>query len=289
MLRLLIALLLIALPISGQQLELRFLDVGQGDAVLIREGGKSALVDAGPSADIRRQLEALGVDTIDLLVASHNHADHIGGMTAVLSGAAVRYYMDNAVPHTSATYQRTLQAVVASGAQYLRPTARTITIGSAQLRILQPPPDSRDHNNASIGVLVRYGDFLALLTGDSEWEELKYWLTADSVPRVHVIKVAHHGSRNGTSVEWAEATRPLMAVISVGAGNSYGHPAPGVLAQWQAVGARVHRTDRDGSVVVFANRDASFVVSTARSDTTGFVRVRPFGGSGRVPKRPRTP
>src|SRR6267143_678024 len=107
--RLALILLLLAFPLRGQQLELRFLDVGQGDAAVIREGGKTVLIDAGRSARIMLQLQMLGIDRIDLVVASHNHADHIGGMIAVLSGTIVPYSLDNGVPHTTATYQRTLQ------------------------------------------------------------------------------------------------------------------------------------------------------------------------------------
>lgn len=265
MLRLLFALLLLALPLSGQQLELRFLDVGQADAVVIRQGGKTALVDAGSGGAIIGHLRALRIDTLDLVVASHNHADHIGGMTAVLSGTVVRFYLDNGVPHTTATYQRTIQAVAASGAQYLRPTARTITLGSARLRVLPPPPGlTGDQNNSSVGILVEYGQFRALLTGDSELLELGYWLANDSVPRVHVVKAAHHGSWNGTSAAWAQATRPQVAVISVGAGNSYGHPSPAAIERWESLGTRVHRTDLEGTVLILANTDGSFVVTTAR-------------------------
>jgi len=273
--RLTLILLLLAFPAWGQQLELRFLDVGQGDATVIREGGKTVLVDAGRSARIMLQLQALGIDTIDLVVASHNHADHLGGMPAVLSGAAVPYYLDNGVPHTTATYQRTLQAVVASGAQYLRPTHRTITLGAAQLRVLPPPPN-RDQNNSSVGLLVEYGEFRALLTGDSELYELQYWLRTESIPRVNVVKVAHHGSWNGTTSEWVQTTRPEVAVISVGARNSYGHPSLRVIQQWQSVGARVHRTDVEGTVSIFANMDGTFTTRTERPDTTRIARVRPF-------------
>src|SRR5207253_9254709 len=168
------------------------------------------------------------IDTIDLLVASHNHADHIGGMAAILSNTGVRYYLDSGVPHATATYQRTIQAVVESGAQYLRASDRTITLGSAQLRVLPPPP-SRDQNNSSVGLLVEYGEFRALLTGDSELYELQYWLNNESIPRVNVVKVAHHGSSNGTSPEWVQRTRPELAVISVVARNSYGHPSAWVI------------------------------------------------------------
>jgi beta-lactamase superfamily II metal-dependent hydrolase len=185
-------------------------------------------------------------------------------MAAVLGGTVVRYYLDNGVPHTTVTYQRTIQAVSASGAQYLRATARTITLGSARLRVLPPPTAGGDQNNSSVGLLVEFGAFRALLTGDSELPELQYWLSNDSVPRVHVVKVAHHGSWNGTSPAWAEETRPQVAVISVGAGNSYGHPSAAAIRQWESVGARIHRTDLEGTVLILANTDGSFVVTTGR-------------------------
>jgi beta-lactamase superfamily II metal-dependent hydrolase len=259
--RLTLALLLAPAALAGQQLELRFLDVGQGDAVVVREGGKTVLIDAGPSAHVVAQLRALGIDTIDLVVASHNHADHIGGMAAVLAGFAVRFYLDNGVPHTTATYRRTIDAVQAGGAQYLRASARSITLGTARLRVLAPPSGLEGHNNSSVGVLVEYGGFRALLTGDSEAAELDAWLRDDSVPRVQIVKVAHHGSSNGTTLDWVRATRPAIAVVSVGAGNGYGHPAPQVVAAWEAAGARVYRTDRDGTIVVLAREDGGFAVS----------------------------
>lgn len=273
-----VALLCLApvLPLRGQQLEIRFLDVGQADAVLVREGGKTALIDAGQSGALVSQIRALGVDTIDLVVASHNHADHIGGIASVLSQFVVRFYLDNGVPHTTATYQRVLQAVAASGAQYLRPTARTITLGTARLRVIPPPPGVADQNNASVGILVEYGEFRALLTGDSELDELEYWLRHDSVPRVQVVKVAHHGSWNGTSAEWVERTQPAAAVISVGAGNAYGHPSPQAEALWQGAGARVYRTDKDGGVLMLANRDGTFVVTTERAAAPSAITVRPY-------------
>lgn len=272
--RVLLLIALLGAPLHAQSLTIRFLDVGQGDAALISEGGKHVLVDAGPGAAIVRYLRAFGVDTLDLLVASHNHADHIGGMTAVLGGTVVRYYMDNGVPHTTATYQRTLAAVQQSGATYLQATARTITLGTARLRILAPPPGVTDHNNASVGMLVEYGNFRAVLTGDSEAFELGHWLTTAAIPRVQVVKVAHHGSSNASTAAWAQATRPGVAVISVGAGNTYGHPSSAVLALWESVGASVYRTDRDGTVSVTATADGHFSVSRMM---VGSARVEPAG------------
>lgn len=248
--------------LTTQSLELHFLDVGQGDAVLLREGGKTALIDAGPgSGNVMRYLRALGVDTIDLVVASHNHADHIGGMTAVLGGAVVRFYLDNGLPTTTATYQRTIAAVQASGAQYLQATSRTVSLGAARLRVLPPLPGARDQNNASVGIRVDYGDFHAYLTGDSETGLLTYWLTTGEIARAQVVKAAHHGSTNGVTGPWITATSPGVVVISVGASNTYGHPSPFVVARWQTAGATVLRTDRDGTITVTARQNGSFEVS----------------------------
>jgi len=276
---------LLALPLRAQQLELRFLNVGQADAILVREGGKTALIDAG-SAGVVTQLRALGVDTIDLLVASHNHADHIGGMIGVLAGTVVRFYLDNGVPHTTATYQRTIQAVATSGAQYLRPTARTITLGTAQLRVLPPPPNLADQNNSSVGILLQYGDFRAVLTGDSEQFELQYWLQHDSIPEVTVVKIAHHGSPNGTTPAWISATHPQVAVISVGTGNTYGHPSAEVVQEWENAGANVYRTDRDGTVIIQAKRDGSYIVL---NETPGLTDAGRQPGVGQIPPGPTPP
>ena len=272
---LVVGLWLLAGPLSAQQLEIRFLDVGQGDATLIREGGKTLLIDAGSGASIATYLQQSRVDTIDLLVASHNHSDHIGGMTTVLNSAVVRFYLDNGIAHTTATYRQTIQAVQASGAQYLQATNRSIQLGAATVTILAPVAHD-DQNNGSVGVLVAYGAFRALFTGDSEQQELASWLGAGAIPRVSVLKVAHHGSANGTSCDWIGATHPQVAVISVGRTNSYGHPAASVIADWEQAGSRVYRTDTDGSVVVLANDDGSFVVTTAHSDPKGLVQFQPF-------------
>ena len=268
--------LLLVYPLTAQTLELRFFDVGQGDAALIvTPEGKRVLLDAGPGASpVVPYLRSHHYDTLDLIVASHNHTDHIGGMAAAIAATVVRAYLDNGIPHTTATYQSTLQAVAASGAQYLYATTRTVTVGSASLRVLPPPSRQVDQNNGSVGILLEYGEFRALLTGDSEQAELGYWLQHESVPRVTVVKVGHHGSRNGTTAAWVQATRPQVAVISVGAGNWYGHPAPQVVEQWQSAGARVYRTDRDGAVIVEARRDGSYIVLNEYSGPGRAARPR---------------
>ena len=261
-LKLAVALSLLAAPLHAQSLSLHFFDVGQGDATLIREGGKAVLFDAGPNNRIVEFLRAQNVDTLDLVIASHPHADHIYGMVAVLQTTVVRNYLDNGISHNTNVYRRTMAEVERSQTRYLSATSRTFTLGSATVRILAPPATATSHNNASVGALIEFGAFRALLTGDSETKELAHWLENDSIPQVHVVKVAHHGAANGTTVGWAVNTRPAVAVISLGP-NSYGHPSQRTLTTWTNVGARIYRTDVHGTIVIQAKPDGTFTVSTS--------------------------
>ena len=142
----------------AETVELIFLDVGQGDAVVVRSPeGKVALIDAGPGADVVGLLRSNGIDSITIAIASHPHVDHIGGMQRVLTSMPVRYYMDSGVPHTTSTYVNLMRTLQASDIVYLEATARTIGLGSVELTVLPPPPPG-DLNNTSVGIVVRYGE-----------------------------------------------------------------------------------------------------------------------------------
>lgn len=264
-------------PLSGCQrvahaqkpepsLRIRQLDVGQGDAALITTPeGRRILIDAGPNPSaVAALLRRDGVDTLDLVIASHSHADHIGGMPMVFASFVVRAYVDNGIPNTTSIYRRVLTAVEREhGLQYLRATDRTISVGSdVKLHILPPAHLDSSQNNNSVGVLVEYGRFSALYTGDSEHDELAAWLRDKRVPHVSFVKIAHHGSWNGTTAALVKATSPEVVVISVGQPNGYGHPSPNALKQWSTATTRVYRTDRDGEVDVTAARDGRLTVQT---------------------------
>jgi competence protein ComEC len=250
---------------SAPPLELRFLEVGQGDAVLFRSAGRVALVDAGPSDRVAERLRALGVDTVHLFVASHNHSDHIGGADAVLKAFRVRNYLDNGHPATTAIQKRVLGLVEEEGATYLEASPRTITLGDAKVRIVPAPPEvgGDEQNNRSVVVLLERGAFHALLSGDSEEEEIEGLLASPgALPDVDVLKAAHHGSRNGVTEPWLARLRPEVVVISAGEGNSYGHPHREALARYCTGGRRVFRTDLHGEVVVTVDVRGRYTVRT---------------------------
>jgi len=248
---------------GGDIAEIIFLDVSQGDAAVVRSPeGKVALVDSGRDAGIVESLRRHGIDSIDIAIASHPHADHIGGMEAVIRELPVRYFMDNGVPHTTATYRDLMRTLQNSDITYLEATARTISLGSVELTVLPPLSlDSDDLNNGSIGLVVTYGAFTALLTGDSEVEELNHFLSL-GVPEVSVLKAAHHGSRDAVSPAWLSATKPKVVVISCGRDNQYGYPNLWALRYYETVASQVYRTDLDGDVTIKVSQDGSFEVST---------------------------
>jgi competence protein ComEC len=265
---------LVLLPsaLAGQHpsdvLRIHFFDVGQGDAILIdAPTGQRVLIDAGPDAGIVPRLRGLGVDSIDLFIASHNHADHIGGAAAVIEALPVRFFMDNGVPHTTVTYRTMLEALAKRDTELLEPERRTITFGEAALHILAPPGDpALGHNDNSIGVLLRFGDFRAMLAGDAERHVWQHWLrtSPDEITRVHVHKASHHGSANGDIPQALDRLRPRLVVVSAGADNPYGHPHPAALALYAEVGADVLVTAEEGTVEVLASQDGQFDVVSER-------------------------
>jgi beta-lactamase superfamily II metal-dependent hydrolase len=240
-----------------------FLNVGQGDATLIQSpDGKRALVDAGRATwGVLERLEVMGVDTLDLVVATHADMDHIGGLDGVLYEVPIRSYLDNGRPHTTAEYRELMDMVEWSGVPYVAATAQTIPLGDVSLRVLPPWPEARDQNNASVGLVVEFGAFRMLLTGDAEREELGYFLRL-GVPTVAVLKAGHHGALNAVTPGWVQATKPRVVVVSVGAGNAYGHPDPMALRYYAHYAEAIYRTDRDGEILVTGRQDGSFDVTT---------------------------
>ncbi|WP_419948171.1 MBL fold metallo-hydrolase [Candidatus Palauibacter sp.] len=273
--------------VPDSALRITFLDVGQGDAVLIHApGGQVALVDAGPG-DIVPLLRGFGVTRIDLLVATHPHADHIGGMAGVIETFPVRFHMDNGQPHTTATYRRLLAALDARPQiTYLEAYPRTLALGEVDIEVLPLlPPGTTELNDRSIALVVRYGSFTAFLSGDSGVRQLSHLVGQGVVPRATLLKAPHHGSDDGYTWEFLDAARPRVVVISAGRNNRYGHPRPAALSAFRASGATVFRTDRHGHVSVAARENGDYTVAyggqvALRGDATDAVSAGAAGGAG---------
>jgi competence protein ComEC len=256
-------------PDTAAVLELHFFDVGQGDAVLIRApDGRAVLYDGGQDGGLLLgHLEAAGVTSLELVVASHNHADHIGGLVDVIARYRPRFALESGVPHTTRTYERFLRALAAAGSQRLEPTRRVITVGDVHLLVIPPPGDTAlGHNDNSVGLRIEYGEFAATLLGDSQPAQQAWWLEhhGELLGPVAVHKSSHHGSRNGDTRALMERLRPDMVVISLGGDNRYGHPHASALALYRHVGAEVYRTDVHGTVRVAADRAGSVRVAVDR-------------------------
>jgi competence protein ComEC len=243
------------------------MDVGQADAILVRDGAQAVLVDAaGDSAALHAALSRNRVRAIDTLIITHAHADHYGGAEG-LSGL-VR--VGRIVTASGATRG------LPSGVAMLRaprvgvvPT-ETLHCGRIELRVLWPPASETDHasNEASVVLLVQAGGFSALLTGDAEADVLEPLIARGELGDVDVIKVGHHGSAAAVSEEMLASLAPEVAAISVGSGNRFGHPAPSTLAALQNRGVRVLRTDQAGDIT-FVFDSTGWAVATGSRSASG--------------------
>lgn len=252
------------LPVSANRMELHVIDVGQGDAIAVRTPrGRWILVDAGRAwrggdagrATVIPYLRRRGGDLV-LFVLSHPHADHVGGAASVLRALHPAAYWDGAYAGTSAPYRTSLVAARDGRVRWHRVhPGDSLDVDGVRLTVLAP--DSawlsglRDPNEGSVVVLVRYGAVRFLLMGDAERGE-EEWLLAHAASRLHadVLKVGHHGSITSSTEPFLGAVAPRVALVSVGAGNRYGHPSPAVMHALARHGTLVLRTDRAGSVVV---------------------------------------
>ncbi|MBD0370168.1 MAG: MBL fold metallo-hydrolase [Pyrinomonadaceae bacterium] len=267
---------------SGDELQVHVLDVGQGDSILIvAPGGKTVLVDAGTPGSGKVVVDAMkryGLKQIDLMVATHAHADHIGGADEVIRATKVLSVLDSQVPNTTKNYEDFLKAIKESGAKYVgaAPGQKFDLGGGANLTVLAPikPFFTKDQlrsganepNANSVVVRLDYGDFSMLLTGDAEAETEARLMSAGANVKAKVLKVGHHGSRYASSDEFLRAGGFEAALISDGEDNRYGHPSQDALDRFKALGIKIYRTDLQGEITI-TTRGQGYQIQTARAAT----------------------
>ena len=237
---------------NSGSLTAHFIDVGQGDSILIQQGSFSMLVDAGEAyagRTVRSYLQSLGITRLDIVVATHPHSDHIGGLEEIIKTFDIgRIIMPDAI-HTTKTFENFLLAVRDKGLRISKAQAGdSYSLGNATVSILSPVGYTSDLDNASAIILVSHGSKKILLTGDAGHDAESKILGSGHNIKVDVLKVGHHGGKNATSESFLAKVQPKHAVISVGKNNSYGHPTQVVLDKLAAVGANIYRTDLSGTV-----------------------------------------
>ena len=235
-----------------------FLDVGQADSAIIICDDKVLMIDGGNAADsqfIYSMLRnTLDIQTIDYMIASHPHEDHVGGLAAALNACFVGVLYTPETDYPSKAWNNVLKYAEAQGTPVVIPMpGDAFEAGSAKVDILGPMWFSNNTNNMSLIVRITYGNVTFLFTGNAEREEEQDLVEADVPLQADVLKVSHHGSNSSSGDVFLGAVKPRYAVVSVGADNQYGHPAEEVLGRLIDAGAEIYRTDLQGTIICKTN------------------------------------
>jgi len=239
------------------ELKIAYLDVGQGDSILIiLPSGETVLIDAGEQRNSRDIIQYIKdssrKDTLDYVIVTHPHADHMGGMAGVIEAFNVKNIYMPKVSHTTVAFENLLDVIEKKGLKIQTAKAGLTLFGFGNLKavFLAPNKDSYSNlNNYSAVLMLSYNDKRFLFTGDAEKESESEILSSGYDVAADVLKVGHHGSHTASTSNFIKAVRPSFAVISVGK-NNYGHPAQAALSTLNEFNAEIWRTDDKGTIIV---------------------------------------
>lgn len=239
---------------AGHDMRVHFIDVGQGDSILIESpNGKTMLVDGGVKGagqQVVSYLRELGVSKLDIVVATHPDADHIGGLIPVLNSMTIEQFYDSGKVHTSQTFEEMLMLIDEKNIPYDVPTpGDNIKFDEdVTVKVLNANEQASDNNDASIVLKIVYGNVSFLLTGDAgialEKEMMQYDVSAT------VLKAGHHGSNTSSSEDFIRAVKPEVTILSYGKDNKYGHPHAEVVDRLQEIGSKIYATADIGTITV---------------------------------------
>lgn len=236
-------------------LEVHYIDVGQGDATLIKCGSHAMLIDGGNNnkgTTVQLYLKKQGVESLDYVIGTHPDADHIGGLDVIVYKYNCEKVIMSDYEKDTRTYQELVDVIHDKNMKITYPVVgEQYALGEAEFTIIAPNSNSYggNANDYSVAILLEYGKNRFLFTGDAEEASEAEMLTNGIDISADVYKVAHHGSRSASTQEFLNAVRPKYAVISCGEGNSYGHPHAEVLNRLRSMGVEVFRTDEQGSII----------------------------------------
>jgi competence protein ComEC len=242
-------------PPSGS-LSISFIDVGQGDGVLVQAGGEEYLIDAGrpeEGPNVVDFLRSRGVEDLDAIVVSNPDADHIGGFLDVFDAFEVDTVYVSGDPKGTLTYNTFLRGVRDEGSELeVVRAGRRMEWGGVRADVIGPPPGElySETNDNSVAILLTYGTARVLLAGDAEAREEEYMASGPYTGALTLLKVTHHGSNTSSTPLFLSRFPPRIAVIQCGADNPYGHPTPETLDRLQRSGAKIFRNDEQGDVIV---------------------------------------
>lgn len=259
---------------NEEELEVHFIDVGQGDATLILQGEHAMLIDAGENNygwEVVDYLDYLGVESLDYAIGTHPDSDHIGGLDTVLENIPCDMVFMPDMEKDTKTYESVIEALVDQGKESIAPEPGDVyTLGTAQFTVLAPIGKYESGNENSIAIRLVHGGNSFLFTGDAESGSESDMLTSGRLLASDVYKVSHHGSSGANTELFLLAVNPEYAVISCGKDNEYGHPHSEVLNRLRAMGTKVFRTDEQGTIVATSDgSEVSFNMSPSETWQSG--------------------
>lgn len=239
---------------AAETLTVHFLDVGQGDAAIIQCGGQTLMIDGGDKNGNQfvysYLTETLQLDHLDYIIATHPHDDHVKGLATALVVCNVGTVYSPVTEFEGEGFHDFQKKLTERKATITIPhRGDTFSLGSATLTFLTEPQESWDMNDQSLMVKITFGSTSFLFTGDAAWTAEEDAIAGGIDLHADVLKVGHHGSMSSTSQAFLDAVHPTYAIISVGTGNKYGHPADETLMKFQHMYISVYRTDKHGTII----------------------------------------
>lgn len=235
-------------------LRVHYIDVNQGDGILIQCDGEAMLLDAGKNDEGQRVISYLkkeGIRKLNVIVGTHPHEDHIGGLDMVIDEFEVGKVILPEVSTNTRTFEDLLDSIDRKGLKIEDAKAgQSFKLGGAEISILSPGGSTyEDMNNNSVVLRLVYGKRAFLFTGDAGELAEQDIMASGATLGADVLKIGHHGSKYSTGNDFLEAVRPTYGVISVGKGNEYGHPAERTMKRLEEAGVTIYRTDLNGTIV----------------------------------------